>query len=304
MNETKQFDFIGRRKLFMFISIGVLLAALLVNLIFGVEMDVSFKGGTMLKYSYTGTIDLDAATAFFTEQIGATASVELSESGGVQLINVYSTAVVESEQQQAIEKAMGEAFAANEMELVNANSLSPTVGGQFFAKCLLAVGIAGALLMVYVGFRFRKIGGFSAAAMALLMLVHDLLFVYFAFVIFRIPLNENFVAVMLTILGYSLNDTIVIYDRIRENRSRLGDKANINEIVNLSLNQCVRRTFNTTLTTSIVVVTLVVVALTQNLDSIISFAVPLLFGVVSGFYSSTFLCAPLWAAWVSRKAKK
>lgn len=304
MNETKQFDFIGRRKLFMFISIGVLLAALLVNLIFGVEMDVSFKGGTMLKYSYTGTIDLDAATAFFTEQIGATASVELSESGGVQLINVYSTAVVESEQQQAIEKAMGEAFAANEMELVNANSLSPTVGGQFFAKCLLAVGIAGALLMVYVGFRFRKIGGFSAAAMALLMLVHDLLFVYFAFVIFRIPLNENFVAVMLTILGYSLNDTIVIYDRIRENRSRLGDKANINEIVNLSLNQCVRRTFNTSLTTSIVVVTLVVVALTQNLDSIISFAVPLLFGVVSGFYSSTFLCAPLWAAWVSRKAKK
>lgn len=304
MNETKQFDFIGRRKTFMFISIAILAVCLLVSIIFGVEMDVSFKGGTMLKYSYTGTIDTDAAAAFFTEQIGQTATVEVSESGGVQILNVYSTAVVESEQQQAIEAAMAETYADNGMELVNANSLSPTVGGWFFVKCLVAVAIAGVFLVLYVTLRFRKIGGFSAALMALLMLLHDLLFVYFAFVIFRIPLNENFVAVMLTILGYSLNDTIVIYDRIRENRSRLGAKANINEIVNLSLNQCVRRTFNTTFTTVIVVVTLVVVALTQNLDSIITFAVPMLFGVVSGFYSSTFLCSPLWAAWMTRRAEK
>lgn len=304
MNETKQFDFISRRKIFMFISIGILLVGLLVNLIFGVEMDVTFKGGTMLKYSYTGTMDTDAAATFFTEQIGATASVELSESGGVQMINVYSTAVIESEQQQAIDAAVAEQFAANEMAHVNASSLSPRVGTLFFVKCLVAVLLASAFLVLYVTLRFRKIGGFSAALMALLMLLHDLLFVYFAFVIFRIPLNENFVAVMLTILGYSLNDTIVIYDRIRENRSRLGAKANINEIVNLSLNQSIRRTFNTTFTTVIVVVTLVVVALMQNLESIISFAVPMLFGVISGFYSSTFLCSPLWAAWMTRREAK
>ncbi len=301
---NKQFDFISKRRMFAFISLGILLVGLLVNVIFGVEMDVTFKGGTMLKYSYKGEIDTDAAASFFTEKIGTTATVEASMSGGVQIINVYSTAVVESEQQQEIDKAVAETFKDNEMELVNANSLSPRVGGLFFIKCLLAVIIAGASLVLYVALRFRKIGGLSAALMAILMIVHDLLFVYFAFVVFRIPLNENFVAVMLTILGYSLNDTIVIYDRIRENRTRMGAKANLNEIVNLSLNQSVRRTFNTSATTLIVVVTLVVVALTQNLESIISFAVPMLFGVIAGFYSSTFICSPLWAAWMNRRALK
>ena len=188
--------------------------------------------------------------------------------------------------------------------LVDANSLSPTVGTLFFIKCLVATALACLFLVVYVAFRFRKIGGVSAGLMAIAALVHDLLIVYFTFVIFRIPLNDNFVAVILTILGYSLNDTIVIYDRIRENRQRMGASSDINEVVNASLQQSFRRTLNTTITTGIVVLTLVIVALTQNLESIISFAVPLLFGVISGFYSSTFLCSPVWALWVSHRAKK
>jgi len=217
---------------------------------------------------------------------------------------VYSTAVVDSDQQHSIDAAFAEKYPDNKIEAVSANSLSPTVGGLFFIKCLVATLLACLLLIVYVTFRFRKIGGFSAALMAVAALFHDLLMVYFAFVILRIPLNENFVAVMLTILGYSLNDTIVIYDRIRENRTRMGMKEDINYVVNLSLNQSFRRTMNTSITTMIVVVTMVVVALVQNLDSIISFAVPLLFGVISGFYSSTFLCAPWWAAWVAKRQAK
>ncbi len=300
----KNFDFIGHRKLFLIISACIIVVGLLFNVIFGIEMDVTFKGGTMLKYSYTGTLDTKEVAAFFTEQIGETATVELSESSGVQLINIYSVAVVESDQQQTIEKAFVEKYADNDIELVNANSLSPRVGSMFFVKCLVATVLAGLFLVIYVGFRFRRIGGLSAGLMSLAALAHDLLMVYFAFVIFRIPLNDNFVVVMLTVLGYSLNDTIVIYDRIRENRRTLGAKADINEVVNVSLNQSFRRTMNTSVTTTIVVVTLVIVALTQNLESLISLAVPLLFGVISGFYSSTFLCAPTWALWVSHRQKK
>lgn len=302
-NEIK-FDFIAHRKLFMIISACILAVGLIVNLIFGVEMDVSFKGGTVLKYSYTGTIDRAEAESFFTEQLGSKATVEVSESGGLSILNVYSTQEISLDTQNTVEAAAASKYADNELVLVDANSLSPTVGTLFFVKCLVATALACLFLVVYVAFRFRKIGGVSAGLMAIAALVHDLLIVYFTFVIFRIPLNDNFVAVILTILGYSLNDTIVIYDRIRENRQRMGASSDINEVVNTSLKQSFRRTLNTTITTGIVVLTLVIVALTQNLESIISFAVPLLFGVISGFYSSTFLCSPVWALWVSHRAKK
>ncbi|MGN0172459.1 MAG: protein translocase subunit SecF [Acutalibacteraceae bacterium] len=302
-NEIK-FDFIAHRKVFMIISACILVIGLIVNLIFGVEMDVSFKGGTVLKYSYTGTIDRAAAESFFTEQLGSKATVEVSESSGLSILNVYSTQEISLDTQNTVEAAAASKYADNEIMLVDANSLSPTVGTLFFIKCLVATALACLFLVVYVAFRFRKIGGVSAGLMAIAALVHDLLIVYFTFVIFRIPLNDNFVAVILTILGYSLNDTIVIYDRIRENRQRMGASSDINEVVNASLQQSFRRTLNTTITTGIVVLTLVIVALTQNLESIISFAVPLLFGVISGFYSSTFLCSPVWALWVSHRAKK
>jgi preprotein translocase subunit SecF len=155
-----------------------------------------------------------------------------------------------------------------------------------------------------VGFRFRRIGGISAAVMALLALLHDILIAYFTFVIFRIPLNDNFVAVVLTILGYSLNDTIVIYDRIRENRTKMDKKSSISDIVNLSLNQSLSRNIITSLCVFIAIGTVAVIAIVTSMESIISFAVPMTVGVIAGFYSSTFLCTPLWALWVEHSEKR
>ncbi len=304
MNNDIRFDFIGRRKIFLIISACIIALGLLVNVIFGVEMDVTFKGGTMLTYSYTETLTVDELTSFFSEQFGTSAKVEMSESGGVQVFNAYSTAVIDSEHQAQINDELGKAFPDNNIQDIDQKSLTASTGQMFFVKCMVGMLLACLLLIVYVAFRFRKIGGFSAALMAVAALFHDLAMVYFAFVLLRIPLDGNFVAVMLTILGYSLNDTIVIYDRIRENRLHMGAKADINEVVNLSLNQSFRRTMNTSVTTLTVVVVMVIVAAVQNLDSIISFAVPLLFGVISGFYSSTFLAAPLWAGWMAKRQAK
>lgn len=297
-------DFISKRRLFLIISACIMVVGLAVTLIFGVEMDVTFKGGTMLKYSYTGDMDPADVGSFFTEQIGQSASAEISQSGDVQLVSIYSTAVIESDKQAEIDKAFTEKYSDNTVEVVDAKSLSARVGSLFFVKCLVATLLACVFLILYVALRFRKIGGWTAGIAAVAALAHDLLIVFFTFVIFRIPLNDNFVAVMLTILGYSLNDTIVIYDRIRENRRIMGAKANINDVVNLSLNQSFTRTMNTSVTTGIVVVTIVVIALVWNLESLISFAVPLLFGIISGFYSSVFLCSPLWAAWTNRRLAK
>ena len=169
------------------------------------------------------------------------------------------------------------------------------------------MALAALFLIVYVGLRFRKIGGVSAGVMAVYALLNDLMVAYLAFVIFRIPLNDNFVAVILTILGYSLNDTIVVFDRIRENRAKMG-KEPIGDVVNLSLNQTLGRAISTSVSTIIAMASVAVVALVMGLDSVLSFAVPMLFGLISGSLTSIFLCTPVWSQWVvhseARAAKK
>ncbi len=314
MMDNMKFNFTSHVKKFWIVSACILLVGLLINAVFGVEMDISFKGGTSLRYEYTGELDAASLEAFFTEQIGEAANVSLgaqdmqSEDGtvsSVSFIKVYSAAAVDSDRLNEINENIVKAYPDNDIKAPSdVKALSASLGNWFFVKCLVALLIAAAFLVLYVALRFRKIGGWPAGIMAVAALLHDLAMVYFAFVIFRIPLNDNFVAVMLTILGYSLNDTIVIYDRIRENRSRMGKDADMREVVNLSLHQSFRRTMNTSVSTLIVVVVLVVVALTQGVDAIISFAVPMLFGVLSGFYSSVFLCAPTWAHWMNKRNAK
>lgn len=303
---TGGFDYIASRKFCVFLSLGVILIGIVCNLIFGTELDVTFKGGTLIKYSYTGELDLSAVDEYVNSEFGyAGVDVKSSTSGGLQMMDVYTTNSLTMEEQEAFTAKLTERFAGNELQQDRVNSLSATMGSLFFVKCLVAIALAGLFLILYVSLRFRKIGGWTAGVMAVAALVHDMLIAYFAFVIFRIPLNDNFVAVLLTILGYSLNDTIVIYDRIRENRRLMDAKTPIAEVVNTSLNQSFARVFNTSLATVIAIGTVAVISLILGLDAIISFAVPMLVGLIAGFYSSTFLCVPLWALWTEkRQAKK
>ncbi len=297
-----KFDFIAKRKLFCYISAGIMLVGLLFNLIFGVELDIQFKGGTMLKYSYSGTLDEKAVTETV-ETLLPDAEVDISTEGSLPILTVTLAEDMDLESQSKFDTALKAAFPKNAIKNENVNSLQASYGRTFFLKCLAAIVLASLFLVIYVGFRFRRIGGISAGVMALLALLHDILVAYFTFVIFRIPLNDNFVAVVLTILGYSLNDTLVIYDRIRENRRKMDKKTSIDEIVNLSLNQSFSRTLNTSICTFIAVGTVAVFAVVASMGSIISFALPMAVGVISGFYSTTFLCTPIWAAWVKHSDK-
>lgn len=305
----KTIDFIKNRKLFAFISLGILLAGLIVNLIVGVELDISFKGGTLLKYSYTNTLDEKSVTEFVQSKL-PNADVDVAENseGGLNVVTITLTEELDVETQTNFKTVLAKQYPDNTIKEISTNSLQPSNGRTFFLKCWAAIALASVFLVLYVGLRFRKIGGFSAGIMSLLALLHDILMAYFAFVIFGIPLNDNFVAVVLTILGYSLNDTIVIFDRIRENRAKMDKKTPISEIVNLSLNQSFTRTINTSVCVLIAIGTVAVIALTTSMDSIISFAVPMTVGVIAGFYSSAFLCSPMWALWVEyserRKARK
>lgn len=299
------FDFIKNRKLFSIIAGGLLILCLILNLILGVELDIKFKGGTRLKYSYVGELQQQAVQEFVNTQLeGATVTVEKDGENGFSILTISMTSNMNVEAQSKFNDALYKQYPNNISETLGVDSPEASYGQAFFIKCIVAIVLAGLLLMVFVGFRFRKIGGFSAGAMALLALLHDILFAYFTFVVLRIPLDDNFVAVVLTILGYSLNDTLVIYDRIRENRKRMSDKVSISEVVNVSLNQSFTRNLFTSVCVLIAVGTIAVVALIFSLDSIVSFAVPMSVGVIAGFFSSTFLCTPLWALWVEHSQKR
>ncbi len=297
----KNFDFIGFFKKAVIISVAIMVVGLVFNLIFGTAMDVAFKGGTVIRYSYETQPDLDAFTTAAKKALGDTATVALDNVNNTDVITVTLPGEVTLDQQEALSKAVGEQFKDNKMESFSSNTLSASMGSKFFLRCLVALALAAGLLLIYVGFRFRKIGGLSAGVSALIALTHDLLIVYFTFVIFRIELNENFVAVMLTILGYSLNDTIVIFDRIRTNRRRM--TAPLEEVVNVSMRQVLRRTLVTTVTTFLAILVITIVALVMHVDSIISFAVPMLFGTISGSYSSIFISPGIWTRWQLHKQK-
>ncbi|MBQ7725775.1 MAG: protein translocase subunit SecF, partial [Clostridia bacterium] len=208
-----------------------------------------------------------------------------------------------AEKQEAITTALTEKFADNKIELYNSNSVSPTIAGTFFAKSIVAVLITAVLVVIYVGIRFRKIGGVSAAITALCALILDMLITFFTCVLFRLQIDSNYIAVVLTILGYSLNDTIVVYDRIRENE-RFEPDAEIGDLVNKSINAVKTRNFITTLTTFLAVMTIVVVSELFGLTSLRTFAIPMAFGLVSGCISSLFIAGPLWVVWKRHRAKK
>ncbi len=308
----KTFDYSKNAKRFALISAGIMLVGLLLTFILGVELDISFKGGTEIKFSYTGTLDSAALEKAVEKELGKEvefkeATTYVNEDGKEKELHTatfYLSEDLDTKVTDGMQKKMVAAYKENELEHLSTNSLSATMGSQFFIKCLVAVALAALFLLIYVGFRFRKIGGISAGLFGILALIHDMAIAFFTFVIFGIPLNDNFVAVMLTILGYSLNDTIVIFDRVRENRKLMSGKTPINKIVNLSVSQSFTRTLNTAVATFVAIGTVTVLAIINGMDSILSFALPMTFGVISGFYSSVYLCAPLWSKWIEHKESR
>ena len=298
----KNYNFVANLKRALIISVAIMLVGVACFAIFGVELDISFKGGTRIQYSYTEAPDLDKFEKVAEEVLKGNVEIAKDDSGDTKLVTVTMTDNISGDDQETLHERVKKDFPDSKLEVFNSNTLSASMGSKFLLRCLLALGLAAVLLVVYVGFRFRKIGGITAGVSALIALVHDLLIVFFTFVIFGIELDNNFVAVMLTILGYSLNDTIVIFDRVRT-ISRRSD-GSLEEIVNESLHNVLRRTIITTVTTCVAILAVLGVALAMGVDSIISFALPMLLGAISGSYSSLFLSGPIWVRWMNAIEKK
>lgn len=301
----KRIEFYEKRKVFFSISVATILVGILCCIIFGAQLDIQFKGGSILSYTYAGDLSADSVRDVAVEKLGGSVAVDkTSDASGATVFKISCPGNVATETKAELDKALEEKFPDNQIKFNETRSVSASMGTSFLVKSILATVLAAILMVLYIWWRFRKIGGLSAGAFALVALLMDVFVAFVAFVIFRIPLNDNFVAVILTIFGYSINASIVIFDRIRENQQLIGGKYPVEEIVTRSINQSFGRTINTSACTLIVMAVLSVFALATNLDSLISFAVPMMFGIISGFYTSTFITGPLWTVWAKRKEAK
>ncbi len=300
----KEFDFIGKRKIFFAIPIVIAVITIITALIAGVPVDIEFKGGTMLTYSYTGELDTVAMQKTVEGLNLGTVGITSGSAFGTDLetvqISFSSDEGLTAEVQAGVTDALVAAYPDNALELVNSQDVNPSSGFSFFLKCFVAVMFSFILLVIYIAFRFKNIGGWSAGVFAIVALFHDVFMVFASFVFMRLPIDANFMAVILTILGYSINSTIVMFDRVRENRKLYGKKYTIPELVNVSVNQTLGRSIKTTVTTGIAVLAMCVVALVCGVESIVSFVFPMFIGLLAGAYSSIFISGPLWALWKTR----
>ena len=309
--KTPHINFIGNRKKFYTFSCALIAIVLVFCAVFGVKMDVEFKGGSMVTLSYEGDVDLPGLKSEIGSQLGQndlTLQTGSDISGNQTLtVTLPGSQTLTTEQLDDMLTAINETHPENNFEQNEVSNVNATIGKEFLFKSLVALVAACVLILAYVAFRFRKIGGLKAGSTAIVALLHDMFVVFGVFVILRIPLNGNFIAAVLTILGYSINDTVVIYDRIRENSALYSKKQmSLAELVNLSVNQSFSRSLMTSITTCLALGVVCVVSVIYRLDSIYTFAFPLLFGMVSGVYSTICIATPLWVDWKSKKkaAKK
>ena len=294
--ERKAINFVGKRKVFFIVSIILILsgpAAMLINSQAGnkaLNYSLEFSGGTSTTVTFNEDMDIktiDSEVTPVVEEVTGDKNVQPTKVVGTNQV-VIKTRSLTQEEREALQNALVEKFGVDE-NTISTESISSTVSKEMRQDAIVAVIVATICMLLYIWFRFKDIRFASSAVLALL---HDVLVVLAFYAIARISVGNTFIACMLTIVGYSINATIVIFDRIRENMHGLKnqDAEGLAEIANKSLTQTLSRSINTSITTFIMVLLLFI----MGVSSIREFALPLMVGLLCGSYSSIFIATELW----------
>lgn len=276
-------DFMSRKKIFFAVSITLILVGLITVIVSGLNFGIDFTGGTLLQFSFGREIPVSEAREVM-DEYDATASIIHAGDNNEQVI-IKTTLALEPEERTEILNKFKEKYSPDSVELIQTEKFGPAIGEEIRNRAIISVLIATVGMLLYITFRFEFLFGVSA----IIALVHDVLIALAVYAVLRIPVNSSFVAAMLTIVGYSINDTIVVFDRIREN-NKLMRKEEYDVIVNKSISQTLVRSINTSFTTLLAIVTLYVL----GVEAIKDFALPLIVGVLAGTYSSIFIASPVW----------
>ncbi len=304
--EKKPFAFFEKKIRCAYVSGIIFVIGIAAIFVRGIKLDTQFTGGTVLEYTVsTNNIDTEAIASGIQGAIDRSATVQVSTSkaGTTIVATMAGNNGLTPEEQSSASGAVGKVIGIDDLEPSQTFAVEPYVGAKALRNAMIAVVLAFAFILLYIGLRFSTLSGLSAGVTALIALIHDVCIVVFAFTLFGIPLGSSFVAVVLTIIGYSINDTIVVYDRIRENKN-LNPKISLADLVDLSVTQVLSRSVNTSVTTIVCIAVILVASVMFHISSIYQFSLPMLFGLVSGCYSSICIAASLWAGWKSRSGKK
>ena len=296
-------DFVGKKKIGygiagVFIAIGLI--AMVVNAASGrrsLNFSMEFLGGTSTTVGFEKdyTLDeLDNEVKPVVMDVTGDANVSMQQVVGSTEV-VIKTRTLTVDERQKLTDSLSENFGIDSASITTEN-ISATVGAEMRNDAILAVVVAVVLMLLYIFFRFKDM---RFATSAVIALIHDVLVTLAAYAVLRISVGNSFIAVMLTILGYSINSTIVIFDRIRENLQTANKGTNLAELVNASINRTLTRSIYTNLTTLASILVLYIVGVT----SIKEFTLPMMVGIVAGTFSSVFLTGPLWYLMRTRLGK-
>ena len=295
MNIEKKIPIIEKTKIWLSISLIMIAVAVGAILIRGLNYGIDFVGGTIV------TIDLHQT--FNTKDIRTITnaydkSADITYSGKKKHEVVISTKEsLSNSQQKKLFASFKKKYNLSNKDLVSVDNITASVGAETTRNTIIASIVAVVLMLVYVTIRFEFYFGLSAV----LALVHDIVIVIGVYALFQIQVNSPFIAAILTILGYSINDTIVVFDRIRENEGLIGmsNEQELTHLVDVSVTQTMRRSINTVATTLVAIIALYIFAV----DAIRDFALPLIVGIACGCYSSIFVASPLWVIFQKKSSK-
>ncbi|MGI6684986.1 MAG: protein translocase subunit SecF [Bacillota bacterium] len=274
------FNFIGRRKIWYIISLAIIIPGICSLFFQGLNLGIDFTGGNLIQVKFNQEVSSQEVRNVFSEQINDGISVQEAEDNNF----LVRTPVLTEEQGNKIITSLTSKIGEN--QILRNEHVGPVIGKELALNALYALAIASVLMVIYISFRFE----FRFGIAGIISLLHDVLIVVGIFSLFQIEVDSAFVAAILTIVGYSINDTIVIFDRIRENLRGKNRKEERAALINRSITQTLARSINTVLTTLFPLLALLLL----GGATIKVFALALLIGIASGCYSSIFVASPIW----------
>jgi len=295
--KQRVFDFTGKRRIAFIIVAAVFVIGMVSLFVRPFNWDIDFVGGTILEYNLNKDVsaeDTDRIRTIVSDIIGAN-NVSNVVTSGTQGVSIR-TQQIDSAVREQITAALTEIYNINDDES-EAKNVDATVGRALTQSTIIAVSLSLVLMLIYITIRFKFFSGLSTV----ICLTHDMFVALTFYSLLQIPMNMAVIAAFLTILAYSINTTIIIFDRVRENMRLLkGSNKSFAEIINISVTQTLARSINTTVSTLFVLVCVYII----GVPSIQAFVLPIIIGILAGVFSSLFLAGTLWDLFDGLKNKK
>lgn len=286
----RMFKICEKSKIWFSISLIIIIIGMAAWFFKGLNLGIDFKGGTVVTIKIGkefDVVELRKSLEKYDPQI------DVREIEGYE-VTIRSNKITTDEVNQIFNDVKAK-YGLKDDALRSIDTIGPSIGKELRRSAIISALLATLGILIYTSFRFELWSGLAA----IIALVHDLLVTISVYTILQIPVNSSFIAAMLTILGYSINDTIVVFDRIRENR-KFGKYHDFETLADASITQTLARSINTVLTTLFTITAIYIL----GVPSIKEFALPLIIGIVSGAYSSIFIASPLWVIFEKKQGQK